>query len=319
MNALRNPMHRTVLVVAVALGALALTGCAKKVTNVDAGYTAPEGQYAADARLVVYPDAPIVVESFTDLVPDGPDEGDLLVGTEQRYLAPGTLHGLILDGTVAGGFQVLRREANGGYGQLKDYTVSPTVRFFDSHWELYTFSDATPSSFSPPSYLGRGVLAGTVTDLSPLTNVGQVTSSTIANLAYTGSIFPPDSNITMSWQTVSGAAGYWIQIYQFMGGSEEELLAAQPAPLLFKDVRNFFVGYVAAPANSYKLRDPGALVLFERGLVYGSEYLVRVSAVNEQGEFIAMTYGGYGYVRSVGSYLRYRRGAVAVYPGGSPV
>jgi len=318
MNAFRNPMHRTVLVAVLALGALALAGCAEKVTNVDASY-APEGLYSADARLIVYPDAPITVESFTDLLPDGPDGGDPLVGTEQRYLAAGTLHGMIMDGTAASGFQVLRREDNGGYAQLKDYTLSPVARFFDSHWEMYVFDDATPSSFTPPSYVGRGLLSGAVTTQAPLTNVAQITGATVPNLVYTGSIYPPSADVTTSWQAVSGAAGYWIQIYEFKGGTQEQLLAARPSPFVFSDVHNYFIGYVSAPATSYTLGEAGALVLFRRGLVLDSEYLVRVSAVNEQGQLIAMTYGDYGYVRSVGSYLRYRMGAVRLMPGGSPI
>jgi hypothetical protein len=314
MNALHNPLHRTALAAALVLGALALPGCADKVTNVDAAYTAPEGQFDANARMIVYPDVPIAVDTFLDLLPDGPDTGDELQGTEQRYIARGAVHGMILDGTAAGGYQVLRREANGGYAQLKDFTLNPVARFFDSHWELYAFSDAEPSGFSPPSYIGRGVVSGVVTPLSPLTNVGNAASSEVANITYTGYAFPPDSNIAMSWSAVPEAAGYWIQIYQFMGGTQEKLLSAQPAPFVYSDARNYFIGYVPAPANSYTLNQPGATVLFTRGLLMKSEYIVRISAVNDQGELIAFTYGDYAYLRSTGSYLRYRLGGAIVTP-----
>jgi hypothetical protein len=319
MNALRNPLHRTALTAVFVLGTLALAGCAEKVTNVDAGFTTPEGQYDANARLVLYPDVPITVESFVDLAPDGPDAADPLSGTEQRYIAPGAIHGVILDGTTASGYQVLRREADGGYGQLKDYTLNPIARFFDTHWEMYAFSDGAPSSFSPPTYVGRGLVSGAVTPRSPLTNVARVPGTSVANIVYTATPWPADSNITMTWQAVPGAAGYWIQIYQFMGGSLEKLLSAQPAPFVISDARNYFIGYVPAPATSYKLNQPGALVLFQRGLILMSEYMVRITAVDDQSQLIAMTYGDYGYVRSVGSYLRYRLGAVLVIPGGSPV
>jgi hypothetical protein len=314
MNALRSPLYRTALAAALVLGALALAGCAEKVTNVDAGYTAPEGRYDTNALMVVYPDVPITVETFKDLLPDGPDTGDELQSTELRYIAQGALHGVILDGTPATGYQVLRREANGGYAQLEDYALSPVARFFDSHWELYAFSDGSPSGFSPPSYMGRGIVSGAVTPLSPLTNVGQVGAGDVANLVYTAYPFPQDSNITMTWNEVPGAAGYWIQIYQFMGGTREKLLSAQPAPFVFSDARNYFVGYLPAPAGSYTLNQPGALVLFQRGLLMKSEYLVRISAVNDQGELIAFTYGDYAYLRTTGSYQRYRLGAVLVTP-----
>ncbi len=314
MNALRSPMHRTALAAVLVVGALALAGCAEKVTNVDAGYTTPEGKVDENARLVVYPDAPIVIDTFRDILPDGPDTGDELLSTELRYVAQGALHGIIMDGTAATTYQVLRREANGGYAQLKDYTLSPQVRFFDSHWELYAFTDASPSGFDPPSYLGRGVLSGVVTPLSPLTNPGLIGGTEVANLTYTGSIQPRDTCITMSWNEVPGAAGYWIQIYEFMGGTQEKLLSAQPAPFVFSDARNYFVGYVPGPASSYTLCQPGALVLFQRGLLLKSEYIVRVSAVNEQGRLLAFTYGDYSYLRTTGSYQRYRLGGVVVTP-----
>ena len=314
MKALRSPMNRAALAAALVLGVLALAGCADKVTNVDAGYTEPEGQYDANAQLIVYPDVPIVVETFLDLLPDGPDTGDQLQSTELLYVARGAVHGTILDGTAADGYQVLRREANGGYAQLKDYKLSPVARFFDSHWEMYAFSDAEPSGFSPPSYVGRGVVSGVVTAQSPLTNPGRNAGSEVANIVYTAYPFPPDSNITMTWSEVPGAAGYWIQIYQFMGGTNEKLLSAQPAPFVYSDARNYFVGYVAAPASSYTLNQPGATVLFQRGLLMKSEYIVRISAVDEQGELIAFTYGDYAFLRSTGSYLRYRLGGALVTP-----
>jgi hypothetical protein len=315
MNALRSPLHRTALAAALVLGALALGGCAEKVTNVDADYTMPEGRYTTDARLVVYPDLPITVETFLDAVPDGPDPGDSLMTTETRSVAPGSLYGVIADGTAAAGYQVLRREANGGYAQLKDYTLSPVARFLGSHWELYSFTDGAPSSFTPPSYVGRGVLAGVVTGLSPLTNVGQITNrDQVGDIVYTGNRAPADSNITMSWQQVTGAAGYWIQIYEFLGSADQKLLSARPAPFVLSDVRNFFVGYLPAPAGSYKLNTPGALVLFQRGLLMNSEYFVRISAVDDAGGLLAFTYGDYSYLRSVEWYQRYRLGAAIVTP-----
>jgi hypothetical protein len=315
MNDLRSPLRRIAPFVAVILVALAMAGCTKKVTNVDAGYTAPEGQPSADARLIVYPDSPIAVETWRDLAPDGPGPEDVLVGTEQVSIAPGTLHGTILDGTPASGYQVMRREGNGGYAQLEDYVLSPVVRFLDSHWEFYAFTDARPSGFSPPSYLGRGVVAGAVTPTSPLTNASELMSSAIATLQYTGQAVPRDSNFAMSWNAAPGAAGYWIQIYQFTGGSAEALLqAVQPAPFVLKDVRNFFVGYVAAPATGYKLGEPGAQVLMKRSLLYSVEYLVRVVAVSERGELMAFSYGNWTYLREQGSYQRFRAGATTVGP-----
>jgi hypothetical protein len=328
MNDLCSPLRRIAPFAAVILMALALAGCAKKVTNVDASYTALEGQPSTDARLIVYPDAPITVNTYTDNVPEGPGldgnpgEEDVILSTEQVYAAPGVLHGLILDGTPASGYQVLRRESNGGFAQLKDYVLTPVASFLDSQWEAYVFDDTRPSGFSPPSYAGRGVVAGTVTPASPLTNVSELVSrSEIPDLRYTGKTgkinLPgesPDSNLAMSWEAVPGAAGYWIQVHQFMGGSEEQLLAAAPAPFIPVNVRNFFVGYVAAPATEYKIGETGAVVLMRRTMLNGVEYLVRISAVNDRGELIAGSRGDWQFIRDVGTYRGYRIGATRVTP-----
>ena len=160
MNDLRSPLRRIAPLAAVILVALAMAGCTKKVTNVDASYTAPEGQYSADARLIVYPDAPITVRDLHGPPARRPRTPARMSSpsTEQVYVAPGALHGVILDGTPASGYQVLRRESNGGYAQLKDYVLNPVARFLDSQWELYAFSDAAALRLQPA--LVRGARRG---------------------------------------------------------------------------------------------------------------------------------------------------------------
>lgn len=321
MNVLHSPLRRIVALTAFALVALAMAGCTKKVT-VDPGYVQPEGRTDADARLIVYPDLPITVQTWTDLLPDGPGLEDTLVSTVQVSVSPGSVYGTIMDGTPASAYQVLRRERNGGFAQLDDYLVNPTLRFLDSQWELYTFKDSHPSGFTPATYLGRGVIAGQVTSTSPLTNLGEQ-AGTVAPLIYTGEAAPVDSNITMSWQPVTGAVGYWIQIYQFQGSTEAQLLAARPAPFVPLETRNMFIGYVPAPATSYKLGEEGAMVLTRRPLLRSVQYFVRISAVNAQGEMIAFTYGDPngrvlpsfpGIIRGVSDYRFYLPGAYAVLP-----
>lgn len=321
MNRLRSPLRRIAPFAAVILVALAMAGCSKKVTNVDASYTLPEGQPNADAQLIVYPDVPITVETWEDNPPDGPGSNglpgpeDVLLRTEQASIAPGTLHGTIMDGTPASGYQVLRREANGGYAQLKDYVLSPVVRFLDSQWEFYAFDDARPAGFNPPSYMGRGLVAGVVTPKSPLTNASELMSPDVAALQYTGSNTPADSNFTLTWQAVPGAVAYWIQIFQFTGKDSVEILqSAQTAPFAFRNVRNFFVGRVAAPATEYTLGQPGAQVLLKRSLLFAVQYRVRVVAVNERGELIAFNLGDLEFIRKPGFYSCFRVGATKVTP-----
>jgi hypothetical protein len=310
----RSPLRRIATLTAFVVVALALAGCTKKLTSVDPAFTAPEGQTAPDARLTLYTDQSVTLETWADLVPDGADPTDTLLTTEAVAFAPGTLHGLILDGTPASGYQVLRREGNGGYAPLKDYVLSPVARFLESQWEAYTFADANPSGFDPPTYVGRGVVAGEVTRNSPLTNVAELGRQPIAELTYTGDPAPRDSNITMSWNPVAGAAGYWMQIYVFLGDADAAIHAAQPAPFVASQTRNYFMGYVAAPATSYKLGENGALVLTRRTLLSGVAYQVRVSAVDDQGQLIGFSYGDWKYLQGVGTYRRFRAGAATVSP-----
>jgi hypothetical protein len=309
--------RRSLVVVglAMALAAIAAPGCAKKVTQVDASYVSPEGTPSANARIIVYPDVAQIVQTFEDNIPEGPDPGDVLLSeAEVRASGAGAIHGAILDGTAASGYEVLRRESNGGFRSIKDFVLTPTRRWIDSQWEIYRWTDPTPSGFSPATYLGRGVVSGAVTGSSPLTNVGLLSSSTIAELVYTGERAPFDSLITMAWQAVPGVAGYWLQVYQNLGGTEEEIRSGIPAPFATTTVREFFVAYVTAPADSFKIgRDPGQ-VLLRRTLLTGIEYLVRVSAVDGQGRLVATTYGDFEVQAGLGSYDVYRLGAVKVQP-----
>ena len=298
------------------LAALALAGCGKqKVTSVDPAYTVPEGRLSADARLIVYPDAPITIEHWTDNGPTGPDPTDVMIGTSQaRLLSPGALHGAIFDGTPASGYQVLRRESNGGLLPLKDFVLRPERRFLDSQYELYTFDDPTPSGFTPASYIGRGVVSDAVTPLSPLTNQAATTGSTIDTIRYVGNRSPTDTLISMKWTEVAGAAGYWLHVYQNKGGPESRIRTSLPAPFARPDTRDFFLAYVAAPADSYKIGNPGALVLTRRVLLTGVEYLVRVSAVNAEGRLLAYTYGDQDLAPGDDTYRKFTLGAAKVQP-----
>ncbi len=301
---------------AIALVALALAGCSKKVTNVDAGYTAPEGTYSADARLIVYPDAPMTLDCYIDNNPPGADPTDVFERSETVYPAPGTLHGVVVDGTPASGYQILRRETGGGYAQLKDYVLNPANKFLESQWEIYAFDDPRPASFDPPSYLGRGLVSGQITASSPLTNAASVPSSQIPDLVYTGITAPSDTLITMKWQEVPGAVGYWLQVFQFRQASTSQMVtASQAAPFVTDHARNYFVAYLPAPADSFKIGTTPGLVLTRRPLLSGIEYLVRVSAVGPNGELLAFTYGDKGVVAyAAGFYYKYRIGAVRVMP-----
>src|SRR5262249_37255871 len=90
---------------AIAFVAL-LPGCSKKMTSVDPGYSTPDGTLSPASKLIVYPDRPNVRSYYLDLPPPGPDPGDPFDHAQvYRYGTSSTVHGVILDGTAANGYQ----------------------------------------------------------------------------------------------------------------------------------------------------------------------------------------------------------------------
>lgn len=294
MNRFLHP--RALLVLALAALALpaALAGCSKKITSVDAGYTQLEGTPDPNAQLMVWPDQPIEVRYYADLGTPGPSQADTLLAVEQTYrTGPGAVQSMLLDGGNSSGFEFFRRASNGGFEAMRDYVVNAPRKWLDSQWELYELTDASPSGFSPATYVARGLLAGSTTRNSPLTNPAQVTGPTSRSLVYTGNLFPArsDTNFTMSWGAVPGAAGYWIHVYQFRSDAptSEVISSGSPSPVWNGKVRDQFVGHVAAPATSYKLGtvEPGVRVLTYKPPISGQVYLVRVTAVDANGQVVA--------------------------------
>lgn len=286
--------RRALPVVALAATALAavLAGCAKKITSVDAAYTQLEGRPDPDAQLMAWPDQPTFVRYYSDLGTPGPSEADTLLEVVPVYRnGPGIVQTMLLDGGAGSGFEFFRRAGNGGFEPMRDYVVNAPRKWLDSHWELYELTDSNPSGFSPATYVARGLLAGATTTSSPLSNPARLTGTTTSTLVYTGAAFPArsDSNFTMSWGAVPGAAGYWMHVYQFLPSAlnAEYVLSGTPRPVWNGLVRDVFVGYLAAPATSYKLGTPGARVLTYTPPISGQVYYVRVTAVDAQGQVIA--------------------------------
>lgn len=281
---------RRLVVLALALTA-ALAGCSKKITSVDADYTQLEGTPNPDARLFVWRDLPTEIRYFADLGTPGPSEVDTLLEVVPAYRSGvGVVQTMLLDGSTASGFEFFRRAANGGFQPMRDYVVTAPRKWLDSHWELYELADTSPSSYTPATYMARGLIAGATTQASPLTNAAELASPATNNLVYTGDLFGGnDSLFTMSWNSVPGASGYWIHVYQFRSdATNDEIIASgTPSPIWNGKVRDQFVGYVAAPATSYRLGSPGARVLTFTPPLFGQEYLVRITAVGPTGQVMA--------------------------------
>lgn len=314
----RKSASRLALALAVVLIAI-VAGCAKKITNVDPSFTTPEGKFSTEARLIIHPDYPTQLLNYADRPPTGVGPEDPLLSVTDRYAhGPGVMVGNIVDGTAANAYQILRRQPGGGYAPLKDFLLRPRLRWLESQSEIYEFLDSQPNDgFLPATYVGRGLVSGTITPGGPLTNVGTATPVTLTNMRYSGSAFPADSLFTASWGPVPGAAGYWIQVYQYAAATpDQKVLSSAPAPLALGQIRDFFVAYVSAPDTSYKLGEANGKIFARKIILRNSDYNVRVAAVDADGRLLGFTRGDLDTLRSGTDYSLYFRGGVKVSPGG---
>lgn len=303
-----HPVSPLLVLLVLAAAMIAAAGCAKKLNTADPELVAgayPEGTRDSldhtPSNLVVWPDVGLPV--FNNLTSQ-------LLFTAYRARA-GAYAGVITDYTGATAYQMFRREANDAFFSFNDFDREPIRRFADHDYygsstgtlvlppaALYEFTDPFPPATSAPAYIGRALITGLSSSGSPLTNLGVlVAGATIDSMAYTGVSRPADSLINMTWTTVPGAAGYWVHIYNKRADiqdANEAIVTALPSPIATGKVRDTFIGYIPAPATSYKLGDPvpaGGRVLAYRLISGNQEVFIRVSAVDAAGRLIATTLG----------------------------
>ncbi len=307
------------LLAALAIVSLA-TGCAKRITEVDASYTQIEGTPSAAAMLTIWADTPVAVQVWSDVGnPPGPSADDVLLRTEQRYLnGQGQVLMMLIDNSNANGFQMMRRALNGGFEQVRDFVVHPTRKWVATHWETYRLIDPNPSGFTPASYVGRGLVGGTVTAASPLSNEAQLTLANVPpSISYTANpATNGDSLFTMSWTPVAGAAGYWLHVYTYRPDAriEDRYNAATPRPIFDGPVTDHLVALLDAASTSFRMGNTtGATILAYKPALVGREYEVRVTAVNAAGQVIGFTPGTLRTsIISDEVYVQFPSGAVTV-------
>ena len=338
MNGFRLARAWSAACVLAAVGLLAL-GCSKKITSVDVNYTMPEGRYSPEARLIVYPDVEVNLLEYFDKAPVGPDAGDSLIGTvPARLIAPGILYGLVLDSTGATSYQMLRRETGGGFLPLKDFVLHPVVRWLETHWEAYSFLDLTPGGYDPTTFLGRGLVGGTITTNSPLTNPALIsgvsetpmsiaitgyaprikirtTGAAMIPIRFSGQFFPPDSLFRLSWGPVTGAAGYWVQVFQYFGAPTGEIIInGLPSPLATGHLVDYKLAYLPAPDTLYKIGTTSVELLADKKILVAGAYLVRITAVDANGRMIGFSFGDADVALGETSYIVYPLGGFVVEP-----
>jgi hypothetical protein len=316
---------------ALAVLGLGLGACAKRVTEVDPNFVFPEGRISDDSQLVLWYDPPVVVSEYADATePPGPDQnpfcpnsifpdpGDPVVRVQTfRFNPAGSINLTILDHTSATAFRPMRREANGGYRSLLDFSLPPTRKWLENQWELYSFSDSRPSGFEPPTYVARGSVAGLQSSSSTLTNQAELRLAVPDSILYTGRCLPCDSLFTLRWNAVPGAFRYWLHVYQIASGANETELveSTRPSPINEIRPRDLLLAYVGDSVTSYKLGDYARhdiVRLVERKPAYNQAYRVRIAAIDSLGELIAITRGDYGSLGRGDNYALMRLNAYIV-------
>lgn len=311
---------------AMLCGLAVSVGCSKKVTQTDADYTQVEGTPTASARLVVWPDSPTRIFTLDDNGTPGTDgtldDDDFVIATEDRYVTgPGAVQTTLLDASLATGFEVFRREGNGGFRQLRDFVINPERKWRDSlitsTWEMYTLDDPNPSGYSPATYVARGLVGGISSQQSPLSNVARVTTASMADIRFSDGLTPNDSLFRMTWTPVAGATGYWLHVFQYRpdATTDERIRAGSPSPVFNGKVRDYLVAFVPAPANSYRLgAATGAEVLMRQTTIFGQTYQVRISAVDGEGQLIGFSHGDTALVPGETTYRKYAKGSFNILP-----
>lgn len=279
--------------VALALGALVLAaGCEKRPTGFDPTPGTPEGTPSDNARLLVYRNSPlrVVVRDYASTNIDSVEVGAQAFGGSA--IMPLLL---LLDGTPANSFEMYRRSGTGAFERTSDFTLQSAVKFVKAGFEAFFTTDPAPGSYSPPSYLGRGLVDGIATHSSPLSNEGRLAAPDVQPIIYNGDKQPFDSLFVVSWVGAPGAVGYWVHIYEKPIAGGGRLVSSLPAPIAYVTAGDLLIAYRAGnnPGGSvqFRLGDPGLLTLKSTAPLLGHDYQVRISGVDVNGQVIAQTPG----------------------------
>ncbi len=288
---------------ALAMTALFIVSCSKHLTGVDPSFSTPEGTASSLSRLIVWRSGPNTALRYKDIPPIGPGpEDNLLRSVVYRRDPVGTVRGVVLDGTSASEYQVLRREQNGGLRAIEDFMFSPVRRWLDGKWEAYEFADTQP--IPGPRYIGRGLIGGDIGSQSPLSNEASPDSVPPLDIPIT---FPGDT--TILWNAVPGAAFYIAQIYQLRPVEPVvKILSGSAEPLYLGQSRDFFLGFTTTPQRIGHHQPFVGTVLTNREMVPG-QYLGRVSAIDAAGRLIAYSYGDSDNAIDNDEYERFALGA----------
>jgi hypothetical protein len=292
---------RTAFALLAALAAL--SGCSHKITQTDPSYTRVEGVPTTSARMVTWIQGSTPGHIFNDGLIFGDISDDIYKGPQE--MSPGVtgrVHIQIMDNTSASGFDLFRRDADGGYRQILDYPLIASLKWLDTGWELYRYLDTSPSG-AGSDYVARGLLQGVSGAGSPVTNATPpIGPQQLQTLDFQlQNRLAPDSTINLVWTIDGRAAGYWVQIMPFGlmdGRVTTDLERNEGVPILESaGAKATIIAYISAPpageasatfVTGTALLQPssGATLGLRATLHKNVIYYLRVSAVDASGRMI---------------------------------
>ncbi len=210
MRALDPALVRTGCGLALALALLA--GCSKKVTAPNSR-TAPEGRQDGQMLMMGWTEQASISFTVADPgTPDNPADDVLAQLNRDFWIGPGVVRSATIDASPANEMQVFRVGADGNVQPLFDFLLPPSLRFIGSGLDLYEFVDRTPAP--PATYMGRGVVDGVVSPVSPVSNPIRVSGTIDESLDFlvVPKLFAGDSVLKIRYSEDSRAAFYLVEV-----------------------------------------------------------------------------------------------------------
>jgi hypothetical protein len=271
-----------------ALLTLAAGGCSKK-TVAPASQPVPEGQQNSELVMMGWHEQGSVWFAVTD--PGTPDNSgdDVLSTVGIDYFAdPDGVRTTTLDVSASNSLEAMRVGADGNVAPLFDFLLPATVRAIGQHFDTYDFEDF--SAPATPQYFGRGVLNGTVTTASPVSNSAGAfpTCDETMNFIPQPIGSPGDSVLDVSFEEDARAAFYVVEISDASGVvgtgdvfTIERRTRGIPSPLLAGQ----------RPLNSAIILMPAGTGLAGFHVTFSTRafplfFHIRVTAIDAQGRMV---------------------------------
>src|SRR4029077_15243282 len=100
--------------------------------------------------------------------PTNPNDDELVTADADSFQDPNGVRTSTFDFSPSNSLEAMRVNSDGNVAPLFDFMIPPPVSLIGRGLDSYEFEDLAP--LATPTYFGRGVLNGTVTTNSPVSN-----------------------------------------------------------------------------------------------------------------------------------------------------